>query len=89
MIGTEVTEEKIEALNSIMPEVIRQSAGTKTVIHLVYSKLEHTYDDDIVDLLEDLRRYNIKVIEKEEYFTNHNDVGFYFAPYVVKTLENS
>ena len=87
MIGDDVTDRRIDALNRIMPEAIRQNAGANTVIHIVYSKHEHTYEDDIVDLLQDLQNYQIRAVEKEEYFTNHNDVGYYFAPYVVNTLE--
>lgn len=87
MMGQGSSEGEVQLLDGIMPEAIRNHANSYTVIHLVYSKQEHTYKDDIVDLLSDLDKANIHCVEKEEYFTNHNDVGYYFAPYVVNTLE--
>lgn len=35
-----------------------------------------------MDLVEQLKKYDIQCVQKIENFTNHNDVGRYFLPYV-------
>lgn len=89
MMGANASKKEEEILNSIMPQILEERRGASSQIYLLYSKQEHTYDEDIKDLLEDLYKYNYNVIEKEEYFTEHGDVGYYFIPFVKSLIENS
>lgn len=89
MRGENSRERFIHVLNEVMPAIIKQNSNCKTVVHLVYSKKEHTYSMHIKDLIEDLKSNSIKVVEKEEFFENHNDVGYYFIPYVKRWINKA
>ena len=52
------------------------------IIHLLYSKNEHTYQDDIIDLLDKLNECGYRVLEKQYDFSEHNDIGIYFKKYL-------
>lgn len=82
MMGNDAGEEEVRKLNEVMRGHIRDHSGVKTIIYLIYSKNEHTYKDDIVGLLQQLKSYNYKIIEVEYNFSNHNDVGIYFKNYI-------
>lgn len=84
MMGEEAGTVEKDKLNSILPMLLERCSKETffTTIHLVYSKYEHTYEDDIVDLLKKLKECHYSVIEKEYDFLNHNDVGIYFKKYI-------
>lgn len=86
MMGKNASKAEEQELNDVMPKIIEDHKGSKACIYLLYSKQEHTYEDDIKDLITDLRNNQISVVEKEEFFTNHGDVGYYFIPYVKSQL---
>lgn len=86
MTGEEPTKDVIDSLNDIMPKQLRDHARTKTIIHLLYSKDEHTYKEHTVGLLKDLRNNKIPFCEIVESFPNHDDVGKFFTPYIQKEL---
>lgn len=87
MTGHEVNVADIESIDLIFKNCIKDSASTKTQIHLIYSKLEPTYERDEKYLIEDLKRYNYKCIEIEKSFKEHNDVGEYFPPYAEMLIQ--
>lgn len=82
MRGSIKKEKFVEEMNNLLPSLIQDNDGSETVVHLVYSKLEDTYDNHIKELIYDLRKHHITVVEKECIFENHNDVGYHFIPYV-------
>lgn len=73
-------------LDRMLPDVIKQSQGASSKVHLLYSKLEHTYVEHIKFMIEDLEKYNISYDEQIEEFKDHNDVGKFFSPWVLKNL---
>ena len=79
----------VELMNEFVKKVIIEHQNSDTVIHLVYSKKEHTYQNDIVALIEELKRNNIRLIEIERFFEEHNDVGYAFVPYVQNWFLNN
>ena len=87
MLGNDAALKEKKSLNSVMPAQISKHAGSSSIIHLIYSKKEHTYEDDIVDLLDKLKECHYKVVEKEYDFTNHNDIGIYFKQYLSEYLK--
>lgn len=89
MMGEKASAEEERKLNQVMPNIFKKNKNSKSVIYLLYSKLEHTYEDDIKDLIVDLHQNSIKVVEKEEFFSNHGDVGHYFIPFVKFSLETT
>lgn len=82
MVGNNAGQREKDLLNSIMPLQLRKYAGGTSIIHLIYSKNEHTYEDDLVDLLKQLKECHYTVVEKVYEFTNHDDVGIYFKQYL-------
>ena len=61
---------------------IRDHQNANTLIHLLFSKQEHTYAEHIMYLLDDLDKWNISYTTQIEQFGNHNDVGNYFIPFI-------
>lgn len=88
MVGSNAGQKEKDLLNSIMPLQLRKHAGGTSVIHLIYSKQEHTYEDDIVDLLKQLKESHYTVVKKIYDFNNHNDVGIYFKQYLSNYLKS-
>ena len=82
MMGKDAGEEEALLLNKVMPTIMEKEKGTKSVLHILYSKNELTYERQIVDLLAQARKCDISVVEIEESFQDHDDVGKYFLPYV-------
>lgn len=80
-----------ERLNSKLKTLILNSRGKGTAIHLIYSKIEkeHTWQDDMADLVEDLKTCGYTCFEKEETFINHGEIGYYFAKYVTQYFSNN
>lgn len=57
--------------------MIEINANSKTIVNLLYSKAEHTYEDHIVYLIKKLDECNIKHNDQIEDFPEHSMVGNY------------
>ena len=90
MMGENAGQIEKRMLNSVMPTLLEDYSrkDSSTEIHLIYSRYEHTYEDDIIDLLNKLKECHFPVIEIEYNFINHNDVGIYFKKYIKNLLAN-
>ena len=86
MIGNTYSEADLQKLNYMMHDHLRQHENANSVIHLLYSPKEHTYNEHIVFLIQDLKEFNIPFVEQVEQFENHGDVGSYFVPYLKHEL---
>lgn len=69
-----------------MSNLLSHYRNSKSIVHLLYSKNEHTYDEHIKYLLDDLNKNNIQYTEKVEKFQNHGEVGIYFIPIIKQFL---
>lgn len=67
----------IKILNSVFERQIEININSKTVVNLLYSKAEHTYEEHIVDLIKKLDECNIKHNDYIEDFFEHSMVGNY------------
>ena len=88
MMGPQAGDKEADLLNRMMPRQIELYKNASSEIHILYSKQEKTYERQIIDLLAKLNECGLPYIEKEEFFTNHSDVGKYFIPYVREYFEN-
>ncbi len=88
MMGEYAGVKEQEILNSLLPKQIEYNKNSKSIIHMVYSKNELTYERHIKDLLDKLSECNIKYVENIESFTNHSDIGVFFLNYLRKTLNS-
>ena len=86
MMG-EVSENAVNQLNRIMPEQLALYKGASTIVHLLYSPYENTYDAHIVYLIADLKKYSIPYEEVIEDFKDHNDVGKPFSVFLQKEFK--
>lgn len=87
MMGESAGMKEQEVLDSIMPAMIKSNAGSKTKIHLMYSKEEHTYQEHIADLIADLDKCGIEHTDKIESFKEHGEVGKFFTPWIKEELK--
>lgn len=71
-----------------MPNLIKNYKDSSSHIYVLYSKLEHTYQDDIQPMLIDLAQTNIAYTEVVVNFKEHNEVGAYFIPFIQQQLIN-
>lgn len=86
MMGADASDAEQKILDSMMPDVLQANAGSRTQIHLMYSKEEHTYQEHIADLIKDLDKNGIVHTDKIESFKEHGEVGKFFIPWIKKEL---
>ena len=86
MMGADAGDAEQKILDSMMPDVLQANAGSRTQIHLMYSKEEHTYQEHISDLIKDLNKNGINHTDKIESFKEHGEVGKFFIPWIKDSL---
>lgn len=82
MMGNEAGQKEVDLLNRIVRDEVFKSKDTKTIVHVIYSKKEPTYENDIKDLLKDLTDNGVHYIDLERGFEEHSLVAEPFAQYV-------
>lgn len=87
ILGSPVTLSKIERLNLRLRNKVLTSSTIPDSIYLHYSTDEHTYNEHIIALLNDVRQRPIEVHEDIEHYTKHSDVMYYYPSYLLKTLK--
>ena len=83
-----VSDEAIDKLNSITKNILIQNRKTSTEIWFHYSIKEHTYSEQIKELLQDLRENEYLLHEDVSTYLEHNDVAKYFPDFLLKTLDS-
>ena len=73
----------IDELDNHIRNKIRGLHNTKVYLH--YSKQEHTYDEHIIYLLNDLKQIT-SVDENTANYSDHQDVSLYFPKYLKETV---
>lgn len=86
LIG-KITEEGKKQLNNRLKDRILTSVVKPKEVYFHYSNVEHTYNEHVKDLLQDLKRSEIKVIEDIAGYPEHSGLAIFFPPYLVKTIE--
>lgn len=88
MVGKRKKQDVIFELNSMMPEIIKQSRGTKTNINLLYYPEEHTYPEHIVHLIKELDDNMILHNDYIEHFQIRSDIAVFFPEFLRKVFDN-
>ena len=88
MMGNNANENSIELLDQVMPQQFEKYKGSNSIIHLIYSKNELTYQRQIIDLLAKASECNLQIIEHLETFSKHDDIGLVFPSKVLNILKN-
>lgn len=86
IIEPPVTLEKVDSFDNKIRELITQSCITPKSVNIMYSKLEPTYETNIIDLLDDMAQREYPVTESLREFTIHGLVGKFFKPYLYEYL---
>lgn len=82
-----VSDEKISELDNRLQMLIkRKTNGNTQKIYLHFSDKEHTYNEHIKDLLQELRECDYTVECDIADYTNHSDISYYFPDFLVKTV---
>lgn len=89
MMGRQAGEREAFILNSMMPKQFERHANSRSIIHLIYSKNELTYQRQIIDLLQKAKDCNLQIVEHIENFTNHEDIGKVFPSWVLRYIERN
>lgn len=67
----------INILNTVIEKQIESNINSNTVVYLLYSMDEHTYEDHIIHLIKKLDESKIKHIDQVENFPEHSMIGNY------------
>lgn len=67
----------VDEIYAVVKKQIESNVNSDTIIHLLYSKNEHTYEDHIIHLIKKLDECNIKHIDQVEDFPEHSMIGDY------------
>ena len=78
VVGDDITDEWVNILDNKVSDVIKQNRGCPTKIKLLYSVKEHTYDDHIKPLLNQIEACGIQHEDQVEEFPEHSMIGDYF-----------
>lgn len=83
----EYTREKCNELDHRLERKIRNNPLSQTqTCFLHYSRMEHTYEKHIRDLLADLKASGMTVYEDVADYPEHSDVGKYYPPFLSQTI---
>lgn len=82
MMGDGAADKEQRILDEMLPKQIQNNCNSDTIVHLLYSKKEHTYPEHIKYLINDLEENHITHIDRIENFSDHNDVGSYFSTWI-------
>ena len=83
------TEEKIQILNSYLKNRVQFNKyidSQKIYIH--FSNKEHTYEEHIKYLMEELYANGYNVTSDVASYENHSDISYYFPEFLVKNINN-
>lgn len=88
MLGeADYSELDISGLNQMVAQAL-EHCKVKPVIYLHYSKREHTYEEHIRFLLEQLYRLGFVVKEDVKEYLRHDEVALFFGDYMCRIVSN-
>lgn len=82
-----ISSENISMLNKRLQGKITSNINPGQYINILYSDVEHTYQEHIKDMLDDLHRKKYKMYEQVEKFPEHGDVGKHFPQFLQSRLK--
>lgn len=84
-------QEEIEELDHIISDKLKQRSSMKKDmscdVYLHYSDKEHTYLDNIIYLVQDLKKTSINLQEEVLHYSKHGDVAKFFPEFLIKSIE--
>ncbi len=88
ILGEDIRQDQIMKLDHRLRDKIRRDTVGKTQnIYIHYSDQEHTYEEHIKDLLQDLSAQGIRIHTDVGNYKNHEELRYYFPQYLRDCLE--
>ena len=84
MMGKNYSPEDVKRVNEELPNMIKEKAHSETLVNLYYSEKDHTYEDHIVDLKQDLESAEIEFTVTTDDYVIHGENGIYFSEHLKK-----
>lgn len=79
----------IRILNEYVGDAVKKSRAPHPIIYIHYSYLEHTYDEHIKFMINDLKENKFDVIEDNKYsYEKHSDVASFFPRFLQNTVSS-
>lgn len=85
LIG-EITEERKERLNTRLQRRILSSEIRPDKVYFHYSHVEHTYEAHVKDMLMDLRKAGIVIVEDVHDYPTHSGLKDFFPSFLQNTI---
>lgn len=77
----------VQKLNNYIKDAIYQSPN-RPLVNIHYSPCEHTYNEHIKPMIEELKNNGFNVCEDNNYtYLQHSDVAKFFPSYLLKTIK--
>ncbi|EUJ25238.1 hypothetical protein [Listeria cornellensis] len=76
----------IDQLNALLPAQIKESSGVLPKVYVHYSDQEHTYEEHIKDLVQDLSVAEYSLVLDICDYKIHQEVSKFFPPFLVQSL---
>ena len=80
------TPEGIQSLNKTLSNLVLHSPNRPKCIYLHYSDSEHTFEEHVLPMIQDLRQSSVSYREHVAHYTNHADLRFFYPAYLRQTL---
>lgn len=83
MMGNEMALDlQLSVLDAVIPNVLQEHKGSKSIFHIVYSQKDSVYEKHIVDLLNELKScgYNYHSIEAQ--YDKHSEIVEHFLKFL-------
>ena len=77
----------VDQLNVYLKNKLEFSNPQRHKIYLHYSDSEHTYQDHIKFLIEDLNQYGYPLENEVKHYTDHWDVGKHYPEFLIRCLK--
>ena len=85
----EISNAEIQKLDSFTKNVVNENKECeKTRIYFHYSINDHTYEEQISELLSDLKNHRYLMVEEIKDYEEHNDVAKFFPLFLKKALQD-
>ncbi|MBC1457390.1 accessory Sec system protein Asp2 [Listeria newyorkensis] len=76
----------IDHLNALLPTKIKQANGSLPKVYVHYSEQEHTYEEHVKDLIQDLSVANYDLTLDICDYKIHQEVSQFFPPFLIQSL---
>lgn len=86
ILGKENTQKDDELEYRLHNKICTNDKRLSQNIYIHYSNQEHTYQEHVVYMLDDMKKYNYHIREDIANYQNHGDLSYYFPDFLKRTI---